>query len=113
MFGKKAVKTLAVLFLLLASGAIAQSAEKSWDETLAAARKEGKVVVAGAPDPVMRNEVIPAFTKRTGIAVEYVAGRSGTLVDRIRIERASGVYSIDAYLPGSDTMFNVLYPEKM
>jgi len=109
----RAVKTLAVLLMVLAPSTLAQSAEKNWDETLAAARKEGKVVVAGAPDPVMRNEVIPAFTKRYGIAVDYLAGRSGTLVDRVRIERASGVYSIDAYLPGSDTMFNVLYPEKM
>jgi iron(III) transport system substrate-binding protein len=106
-------KKLAVMLLVIAPGAIAQSAENGWDETLAAARKEGKVVVAGAPDPVMRNEVIPAFTRRYGIAVDYVAGRSGTLVDRVRIERASGIYSIDAYLPGSDTMFNVLYPEKM
>ena len=46
----KAVKTLAVLLMVLAPGAIAQSAEKNWDETLAAARKEGKVVVAGAPE---------------------------------------------------------------
>lgn len=110
---KRAVKKLAVILMVLAPSAIAQSAEKDWDETLAAAKKEGKVVVVGAADPVMRNEVIPAFTKRYGIAVEYLAGRSGTVVERVKVERASGVYSIDAYLPGSDTMFNVLYPEKM
>ena len=111
--GIRAVRTLAVTLLLLAPSVTAQAAEKSWDETLAAAKKEGKVVVAGAPDPVMRNEVIPAFTKRYGIEVDYVAGRSGNIVERVKIERASGVYSMDAYLPGSDTMFNVLYPEKM
>jgi iron(III) transport system substrate-binding protein len=110
----RAVGILALaLTCMIPPTAIAQSAEKTWDETLAAARKEGKVVVAGAPDPVMRNEVIPAFTSRYGIAVDYIAGRSGSLVERIKVERASGVYSIDAYLPGSDTMFNVLYPEKM
>ncbi len=113
MLGKKrAVKKLAVILMILAPSAIAQSAE-NWDETLAAAKKEGKVVVVGAADPVMRNEVIPAFTKRYGIAVDYIAGRSGSIVERVKIERASGVYSVDAYLPGSDTMFNVLYPEKM
>lgn len=69
---------LVLAFLALAHDAVAQSTEKSWDETVALAKKEGKVVVVGAPDPVMRNEVIPAFTKRYGIAVEYVAGRSGT-----------------------------------
>jgi iron(III) transport system substrate-binding protein len=104
---------LALIFMAFAPGAMAQPAARTWDETLAAAKKEGKVVVVGAPDPVMRNEVIPAFMKRYGIAVEYVAGRSGNIVERVKVERASGVYSIDAYLPGSDTMFNVLYPEKM
>lgn len=109
----RAVKTLSVILMLIVPAVMAQSVEKSWDETLAAARKEGKVIVVGAADPVMRNEVIPAFTKRYGIAVDYLAGRSGTIAERVKIERASGVYSIDAYLPGSDTMFNVLYPEKM
>ena len=47
-----------------------------WDDTLAAAKKEGKVAVVGSPDPVMRNEVIPAFEKRHGIKVDYIAGRS-------------------------------------
>jgi hypothetical protein len=45
-------RILIPLFLLLpAPAAWAQSAawQKSWDATLAAARKEGKVVVAGPP----------------------------------------------------------------
>ena len=52
--------------LTVATSAAAQTADwqKKWDETLAAARKEGKVTVVGSPDPVMRNEVIPAFEKR-------------------------------------------------
>ena len=77
----RAVKKLAVVVMILAPVAFAQAAEKPWDETLAAAKKEGKVVVSGAPDPVMRNEVIPAFTKRFGIAVDYIAGRSGNFVE--------------------------------
>jgi iron(III) transport system substrate-binding protein len=111
------MKKLAVLLMSLAfaSSAMAQSADwkKTWEETLAAAKKEGKVVVAGSPDPVMRNEVIPAFTKRYGIAVDYVAGKSGQIVERVKIERTSGVYSMDAYLSGPDTQYNVLYAEKM
>ena len=60
-----------VLFLLCASGtAFAQSKAEEWQEILNAAKKDGKVVVAGSPDPVMRNEVIPKFTSRTGIALE-------------------------------------------
>jgi ABC-type Fe3+ transport system substrate-binding protein len=104
-----------LMAMLLAPSALAQSGDwqKTWDETLAAARKEGKVVVAGSPDPVMRNEIIPAFTKRYGIQVEYIAGRSGEIADRVRVERGSGIYSIDAYLAGPDTSYNVLHAEKM
>jgi ABC-type Fe3+ transport system substrate-binding protein len=108
---------LAVLLMsaMLAPCALAQSSDwqKTWNETLAAAKKEGKVVIVGSPDPVMRNEVIPAFTKRYGIAVDYLAGKSGTLVERAKIERSSGLYAVDAFLAGSDTQFNVLLPEKM
>jgi iron(III) transport system substrate-binding protein len=108
-------KVIVLLLLTFASSAMAQSteAQKPWDEILAAARKEGKVIVAGSPDPVMRNEVVPAFTARYGIAVDFIAGRSGQIVERVKIERASGVYAMDAYLSGPDTQFNVLYAEKM
>ena len=64
------------LVLLIATSAWAQprSPEKyDWNEVIVAAKKEGKVVVAGSPDPVMRNEVIPKFTARTGIALEFIA----------------------------------------
>jgi iron(III) transport system substrate-binding protein len=108
-------KLIVLLLLACASSAMAQSSDwqKTWDETLAAAKKEGKVVIAGSPDPVMRNEVIPAFTKRYGIAVDFIAGRSGQIAERVKIERASGVYAMDAYLSGPDTQYNVLYAEKM
>src|SRR5204862_3028460 len=46
------------------------AAEPSWEQTLAAAKKEGSVVVVGSPDPVMRSDIIPKFTARFGIPVE-------------------------------------------
>jgi iron(III) transport system substrate-binding protein len=107
---------LVLIALLIASAAFAQSADwqKTWDETLAAARKEGKVVVLGSPDPVMRNEIIPAFQKRYGISVEYLAtGNSGQASGRIKTERASGIYSVDVFLSGLGTTVNIYYPEKM
>lgn len=89
--------------------------QKTWDETLAAARKEGKVVVLGSPDPIVRSAVIPAFSKRfSGINIEYIATpSSGQAASRIRLERSAGVYSVDVYLSGPDTSYTVLYPEKM
>jgi ABC-type molybdate transport system substrate-binding protein len=48
--------------------------EAEWKRTVDSAKKEGAVVVAGSPDPVMRNEIIPKFTARFGIPVQYTAG---------------------------------------
>src|SRR5690349_2694248 len=108
---KKTMVAIGLAALLLnAASATAQTGDwkKTWDETLAAARKEGKVTVVGSPDPVMRNEVIPAFEKRyPGIKVDYLAGRSADLVERIKLERGSGIYSTDVYLSGPDTQYNI------
>jgi iron(III) transport system substrate-binding protein len=108
--------TIALLMsLALMPTAMAQPSDwqKQWDETLAAAKKEGKVVVVGSPDPVMRNEIIPRFTKQFGIQVEFLAGRSSQTIGRIRIERSSGLHLVDVYMAGAGSTFYSLHPEKM
>ena len=109
-------RVLVLVFMLVESAtAFAQTkaSDKEWAPIVEAAKKEGKVVVAGSPDPVMRNDVIPKFTARFGIPVEFVAGRSSQIVSRVETERASGIYSIDLYLAGPDTSANELYGGKM
>ena len=90
-----------------------KASDKEWAAIVDAAKKEGKVVVAGSPDPVMRNDVIPKFTARYGIPVEFMAGRSSEITGRVKTERAAGIYSVDVYLSGPDTTAAVLYGEKM
>ena len=47
---------LLLCVVLWPSSAGAQSkSEKEWQDVIAAAKKEGKVVVAGSPDPVMES----------------------------------------------------------
>src|SRR4030095_12549814 len=95
-----------ILWLVWLNGlASAQSkgSDKEWQEILNAAKQEGKVVVAGSPDPVMRNEIIPKFTARTGIPLEFIAGRSSQIVSRVETERSAGIYSVDVFLAGPDT----------
>src|SRR3954452_20542282 len=101
---------VALLSLLHAPQLVAQSAgwQKIWDETLAAARKEGKVVVVGSPDPVFRNEIIPTFRSKFGIEIEAIFGSSGPLAERARMERASGIRYLDVFMPGPSTaMYNL------
>jgi iron(III) transport system substrate-binding protein len=108
------LKALSIVFLL-ATTAFAQQKgwEKEWNETLAAAKKEGRVTVAGSPDPVMRNEIIPKFTSRFGIQVEFIAGRASQYIAKIQTERSSGIYSVDIFMTGVDSTVNTLYPEKL
>lgn len=105
----------AALFLLACSSfAQAQNAnwQKEWDETVAAAKKEGKVVVLAQPSPAMRNVILPRFTERFGIQVEHIAGRSSEIIGRLRAERNSGVYSMDVFMSNAGTSFGILYGEK-
>ena len=108
---------VAVIVLVLggydAARAQTKASDKEWAAIVEAAKKEGKVVVAGSPDPVMRNDVIPKFTARFGIPIEFIAGRSSQIVSRVETERASGIFSIDLYLAGPDTSANELYNGKM
>src|SRR5262245_3031052 len=108
---------LLILFLCTvlwsASAAAQTKGEKEWQDIVAAAKKEGKVVVAGSPDPVMRNEILPKFKERFGFPIEFIAGRSSEVTARIKTERAAGIYSVDVFLAGPDTTAVSLYGEKM
>jgi iron(III) transport system substrate-binding protein len=107
------IYSLLALVALLLSPAGAKAQDKVWEQTLAAAKKEGTVVVVGSPDPVMRSEIIPKFSARYGIPVEFLAGRSSEIALRLRTERGAGIYSVDVFLSGPDTTATVYYPEKM
>jgi iron(III) transport system substrate-binding protein len=103
------------IVLLLATTAFAQQkgSDKEWNETLAAAIKEGRVTVAGSPDPVMRNEIIPKFTSRFGIQVEFIAGRASQYIAKIQTERSANIYSVDIFMTGVESTVNTLYPQKL
>ena len=70
----------------------------AWQKVLAAAKKEGKVVVAGHPalgKPFSKN-----FKRDTGITLEFLGGRTRELTTRFAREVRSGNVSIDIILGG-------------
>ena len=85
---------------------------KEWNETLAAATKEGKVVVMGSADPVLRQELPAKFQARFGIPLEYLGGRGGDNFAKLRLERQAGVYTTDAVMAGMSNMVDY-YNEKV
>ena len=112
-----AVTILTTLFCQLtgfAGGADSKPGwETEWNHTVQSAQREGAVVVAGSPDPVMRNEIIPKFTARHGIPVQYTAGGASQIVARLGTERNAKLYSTDIFMTGINTVANILYPNKM
>lgn len=103
-------------FLLLASSAGAQSdgSAQSWEAQLvAAAQKEGRVVIIAPPDTQVRQALPAAFKARYGIEVDYLGGRSSETAGKMRAEREAGVYTVDVALAGIQTMATIFHREKM
>jgi len=87
--------------------------KQQWDTLVDAARKEGTVVVSGPPTQAVRNDLPKAFKERFGVELEYLGGRSGDLMTRLKSERAAGQYTVDAMIAGATTLYTQAYPEKM
>jgi iron(III) transport system substrate-binding protein len=111
--GMITARWLIVWVLIFPACSQAQDWQQRWSAVLAAAKKEGKVVVAGPPDPAVRQEIPARFKARFGIPVEYVAGgRGGEDARRLKIERDAGIYTMDVYFGGASTT-SLFYQEKM
>jgi iron(III) transport system substrate-binding protein len=109
-------RLLALLIFVGVAPAVAHAQsdwQKTWQETLAAAKKEGKVVVAGPPDTQVRQSLPAAFEARYGIKMEYLSARGTDQGIKLRREREAGIYAIDAVLAGIQTTSSVLYADKM
>lgn len=94
--------------------AAAQTATaQQWEQLVAEARKEGKLVLLGPPDGQVRTELPEAFKARYGITVEYIGMRSAEAATKLAAERSAGIYSFDVVLAGGETMSSVYYAQKM
>ncbi len=73
-----------------------------WDSTLAAARKEGKVVISGPAGSDVRDALTEGFQKKyPGIQVEYDGSSTREFVPRIAAERKAGQFLWDVFIHGS------------
>jgi iron(III) transport system substrate-binding protein len=101
---------LAILSVFVSTVNAAQADwNKDWEQTLAAAKKEGQVTVY-----IYRYEGLLRDFKRDfpGIDVVSVAGRGNDLTTRIMAERRAGKFIADVYSGGTNSLFNTLYKGK-
>jgi iron(III) transport system substrate-binding protein len=106
------VSTFAAAFLS-ASLSLAQSKSGEWDKIVEAAKKEGKVVASIPPTPELRKLMEIAFSRRYGIATEFVPARGGAVVQRIVSEAKAGVQYFDLHIGGTESVITAILPENI
>ena len=89
------------------------AAMPAWDDLIAAAQKEGRVVVIGPPDPEVRRVLPAAFKERFGVTLEFSGGRTSDQAARLRAERGAGRYTVDLAIAGAQSMATIFHREKM
>jgi ABC-type Fe3+ transport system substrate-binding protein len=109
----KSLVAAAATLTLTASLAFAQSKPGDWDKIVDAAKKEGKVVASIPPSAELRKGMEIAFTRRYGIAVEFVPARGGAIVQRMVNEAKSGVQYFDLHIGGTESVVSAMLPENV
>jgi iron(III) transport system substrate-binding protein len=112
-FAAPAVLLLLVGVLTSPAPAQTDTAWKTrWDTTVAAAKKEGKVVVWGPGGTKMR-KAQEAFEKDfPGIRVEFSGGRGTSEAAKLVAQREGGLYQVDVFINGPTTANFNLKPHK-
>ena len=110
------IKLFFGLWVLFAPGlGFAQGAKPAWqiewEQTIEAAKKEGKVVISIPSSSELRSAIEARFEKRFGIKVEAVTGRASSIVGKMVEEYKAGVRYFDLHIGGSQSILTGLLPE--
>lgn len=79
----------------------AASRERQWDDLVAAAKKEGRLVLFGSTEAAPRVQIPAVFKDRFGITVEYLGARGGEIASRVMAEQRAGQYYFDVVMAGT------------
>jgi iron(III) transport system substrate-binding protein len=82
-----------------------------WQQTIAAARKEGSVVVSGPPGSLQRSAIVKGWAKaHPDIRLDYSGGRGSAVISKIVRERTAGLYHWDIILASTNSVVANLLP---
>jgi len=90
---KTILVTFCVILFVLALGSIVYAVEENWDEIIAKAKEEGKVVTYNTSGRMA--EAGEAFEKKYGIKVESLKIGDAEITDRIIREKQAGLNEVD------------------
>jgi ABC-type Fe3+ transport system substrate-binding protein len=100
---KSSILCVVVLALTVRAAAFAAEAEGEWQRVLAAAKKEGRVVIGAPPGTDFRNAVQTVLKKRFNLDSDFVQAPGPSLMSKIVAEKKAGAVSVDAFLIGPCT----------
>jgi ABC-type Fe3+ transport system substrate-binding protein len=115
--GGKIKRIYALIFLVVcfsstpwASAAeIRAAGQTEWDQTVEAAKKEGKLVAGIPASAELRKSITDRFKSRfPGIELELATSRGPTNASKIAAEHAAGMRYFDLLISGTSTPFNLL-----
>lgn len=88
----------------------AQGADAAWNATVAAAQKEGQLMLYSTPSVDVMKALSDAFKQKYGIQVEYFVGRGEELAKRMQAEQGAGLFNADIVISGGTTGLVTMKP---
>jgi ABC-type Fe3+ transport system substrate-binding protein len=102
-----------ILSLIFTASSFSQTKNPEWDKIVEAAKKEGKIVASIPPTPELRKLMEISFSRRYGIATEFVPARGGAIIQRMVGEAKAGQQYFDLHIGGTESMVTGLLPENI
>lgn len=87
----------------LSQGQEKASWELEWERSIQQGKKEAKAVIYVNLGKELIESWRKTFTQKFGIDLEFVAGRSTELAEKVSTERRAGLYLVDAFIGGATT----------
>ncbi|MDP2643734.1 MAG: extracellular solute-binding protein [Desulfobacterales bacterium] len=84
--------------------------EAQWEKTVAAAKKEGKVVIYSSGGKETQTAFGDGLKKNFGIETDWVGGRGPALSEKIMRERSAGLHIADVVIGASQPALMTLKP---
>lgn len=110
---KNLLPAILASFCLNTSPLFAQAKTADWDKIVEAGKKEGKVVASIPPTPELRKLMEIAFSRRYGIATEFVPARGGAIIQRMVSEAKANTQYFDLHIGGTESVITGLLPENV
>jgi len=94
---------------LAPGGASGSLRQEEWQKLVAAAKKEGKLILYG-DSPAIQGPLAETFLKKYGVTIEMVIARPTQVAEKLQRERRAGIFQADAVFGGSDSLVGIIKP---